>query len=44
MEKMNEEKQKKIQRAQKFGLVTKEIEEEKRQERAIKFGLMKQNN
>ncbi|CDW71422.1 UNKNOWN [Stylonychia lemnae] len=39
LQKLQEEREKKLQRAQKFGIVTKEVEDLKRQERALKFGL-----
>ena len=35
---MNEEKQKRLERAQKFGIETKEIEKDKKQERMSRFG------
>lgn len=37
--KMKEENEKRLQRAQKYGLITKDVVEAKRQERAVKFGL-----
>jgi hypothetical protein len=39
LQKKREEEERKIQRAQKFGLVTAETEDEKRRLRAVKFGL-----
>lgn len=39
LDKMKEEKEKKLLRAQKFGIETKDLEEEKRRIRAEKFGL-----
>lgn len=35
-----EEQEKRLQRAQKFGLVTNEVLEHKRMERAVKFGVV----
>ena len=35
---MEKEKEKRIQRAQKFGLYSKDLEQEKRKERAQRFG------
>ena len=44
LQRVNSEKEKKLLRAKKFGLVTKELEEEKKQERAAKFGLIGTGN
>lgn len=40
LQRLKEEKEKRLARAQKFGIVTKDVEELKRQERAVKFGLI----